>query len=245
MATEELKFISVITDEAMQKICFTEGGWDLQPFQWAVSNTDILNGITIIDEDGNITDAAWNKLTSLTTSDMMKDFDIGKWHQQAFSSVIKINSITLKHHIVIPANVPVSSNQDIKVIYFLYNPHGDDEAPFLYAVAYALDDIIYEPGVTQSFYFDFSVTNTAYTGTDKTFSVNYIYPNEIADHNTADVELNEIHDGLVDRAGNRVITGNLTYDSNVVIENANDLSLVPKIYVDNLIAKLKADNGLV
>ena len=33
MASEETKFISVITDEAMQKICYTEGGWDLQPFQ--------------------------------------------------------------------------------------------------------------------------------------------------------------------------------------------------------------------
>ena len=245
MASEETKFISVITDEAMQKICYTEGGWDLQPFQWAVSNTDILSGIPIYDDDGDITPEAWEKLTSFTTSDMMADFDIGKWHQQSFSSIIKINTETLKHHVVIPANVSVSSNKDIKVIYFLYSPHADGEAPFLYAIAYAVEDVIYEPGITQSFYFDFTVTNTAYVDTDKTFSVNYIYPNEIADHNTCDVELGEIHDGLVDRQGNRSITGILKYDNDIDITNIPTNALVPKAYVDNIIAKLKADNDLV
>lgn len=246
MALEDTKFISVITDEAMQKICYTEGGWDLTPFQWAVSDTDILNGMPIYDDEGEVTDEVWNKLTSFTTSDMMKDFNAGgKWHQQSFSSIIKINTETLKHHVLIPSNVSVSTNKDIKVIYFLYSPHAESEAPFLYAIAYAVTDVIYEPGITQSFYFDFTVTNTEYVDTDKTFSVNYIYPNEIADHNTADVELNEIHDGLVDRAGNRSITGILHYDSSVSIDSANENTLVSKKYVDGLIRTLKEKNGLI
>ena len=232
------KFISAITDEAMQKICYVGGGWTLQPYQYIVSETDILDGTVIFDDDGKVTEEAYEKLLSFTTSDMQDDVSKGSdvaWHQEAFSSITKANETTLTHHIVIPPNVDVPSNKTIKTIYFLYK--SQDEEIFLYAIAYAVEDVIYEKGITQSLFFNFTVTNTKYVD-DINFTLNYSYPNEIADHNTSE----NVHDNLVRRDGSKTITGTLMYSGERSF--TSPYQLVSKEYIDSLIEKLKADNGL-
>ena len=106
------KFITVITDEAMQKICYEGGGWILSPFQFAVSETDVLKNTTVLDERGNVTDEAYEKLTSLTTSDMMADISGANnvWCQLPFSSITKANDTTLNHNVIIPSDYGVKTN---------------------------------------------------------------------------------------------------------------------------------------
>ena len=232
------KWISVITDEAMQKICYECGGWQLTPYKYAVTETDLLKNITVVDDQGNVTDEAYEKLTSLTTADMLDDINntTKVWCIQPFSSITKSNDYSLLHHIVIPSDL-VDINKDIKTIYFQYQANNGEI--FLYAVAYAIEDIIYEKGVTQSFYFNFTVSNKIYSG-DTNFVINYTYPQEIADHNTADIYANQIHDGLVDRGGQRTLTGVLSYNENKRFTNNNQL--VSKQYVDEMFTKLFAAN---
>ena len=233
------KFITVITDEAMQKICYEGGGWILSPFQFAVSETDVLKNTTVLDERGNVTDEAYEKLTSLTTSDMMADISGANnvWCQLPFSSITKANDTTLNHNVIIPSDYGVKTNKTIKTIYFKYQ--NNDGEIFLYAVAYAIEDITDEIGVTQSFYFTFSVANRRSID-DVTFTVNYTYPQEISDHNTTE----DAHSLLVKRDGSRTITGVLSYSGPRDFSSESGYVLVSKDYVDKLIAKLKADNNL-
>ena len=109
----------------------------------------------------------------------------------------------------------------------------------IYAIIDAIEDITYEIGVTQSFYFTFSVANRRSID-DVTFTVNYTYPQEISDHNTTE----DVHLLLVKRDGSRTITGVLSYSGPRDFSSESGYVLVSKDYVDKLIAKLKADNNL-
>lgn len=231
---EKDKFVTAITDEAMQRICYTGGGWELTPYQFAVSSKDVLNGITIYDDQGEVTDEAKIALTEMNSNDLNKDTHI--WCQFPFSSLIQDQTVknTLQHHLVIPGNAS-SVERDIKTIYFIYTPH--DGEPFLYAVAVAPEVIVYEPNVTQSFFFNFTVTNNFNTN-DVTFTVDYTYPQAIDDHNN-DVNA---HSNFVSRDGTRDITGTLRYSGER--EFTSDYQLVSKKYVDELIRVLKAQNNL-
>lgn len=230
------KFISVITDEAMQKICYTGGGWTLSPYQFAISETNLLGDIPPLDSEGNVTQEAYDKLKSMTSADMYADLATSsKWCQRPFEAITKTNATTLGHHVVVPADWKVSTNKKIKAIYFLYQ--AEDGEIFLYGIALAVEDIIYEKGITQSLLFNFSVANER-TVDEVNFVVNYTYPSEINDHNTSE----DVHDNLVRRDGSKTITGTLMYsgDRNFT----SQYQLVSKAYVDNLIAQLKANNNL-
>ena len=228
------KFISAITDEAMQKICYSGGGWTLQPYKYVISETDILKNISILDESGKVSDEAYEVLLSYTTSDAQEDRSIGGWHEDTFSSISKANSTTLTHHIMIPSDVDVETNKNIKTIYFFYR--SEDEEIFLYAIAYSLDTLVYERGVIQSLFFTFTVNNTKFTN-NLNFKIDYSFPREISDHNTSE----DVHDTLVKRDGSRIITGTLEYNGD---RTFTDYQLVSKQYVDSIIAKLKQDNNL-
>lgn len=233
------KFISAITDEAMQKICYEGGGWVLTPFEFSVSETDLLDGIAQIDADGNLLneDECLQKLTSLNTSDMMDDIQSGGrvWCTLPFSSVTKANSTTLSHHVLIPPDISIIGEKKVKTIYFKYQ--NNEGEIFLYAVACALADNTYEVGVTQSLFFTFTVSNSKYMD-GVNFDINYTYPQEISDHNTAV----DVHDNLVRRDGSKTITGTLMYSGNR--EFTSDFQLVSKEYVDSLIRELKLNNNL-
>ena len=220
------EFVSAITDEAMERICYNGGGWELTPFQFAVSEKDVLEGVpSIIDGTGRITDVAYEKLKEMTTDDLNSDDLI--WCQLPFSSCSKVNDMTLAHHITIPPNLTIDSDfKKVKTIYFLYKAH--DESIFLYAVARALEDIEYENGIVQSHFFNFTVTN-ANTSSEVDFLINYTYPTDIESHNT---DVNS-HENLVSRDGSRNIEGILAYDQSFNFTNSKQL--VSKQYVDDLV----------
>jgi len=231
------KFITVITDEAMQKICYEGGGWTITPYQFKVSDTDILEGVQVLDGSGNVTDEAMEKLLAFNTAKMEEDRTAPGnhvWCEKPFQSIRKANENTLSHHVVIPPDLEYSS-KTIKVIYFIYKAENED--PFLYGLAYALEDIIYEAGITQSFFFTFTVANSK-TVQDIEYVINYTYPDEISDHNTSP----DVHDNLLKRDGTRSITGTLQYSGDREFDS--DFQLVSKRYVDMLIAELKANNNL-
>jgi hypothetical protein len=245
MATKKNQFITVITDEAMQKICYDGGGWILSPFEFAISETDVLSGIQVLTPEGDVSDEALEKLNSLNTQDMMNDINNSKvWCQLPFSSIMQANSTTLNHHIVIPPDLDVTSNKTIKTIYFKYKNNFNEV--FLYAVAYAIDTedtagITYEIGVTQSFFFTFTVTNAS-VGENVKFKVNYVYPQDIDDHNYNE----DVHENLLKRDGSRSVTGNyLAYNSDRDFSRAGNYALVTKGYVDSLINILKQNNNLI
>lgn len=235
-------FVSAITDEAIQRICYTGGGWDLNPFHFIVSETNVLDGITIFNPDGTLTEAAKTKLTSLTTEDISQDLQ--NWFESPFSAVTKSSksstesssaSSTLAHHIVIPAN---ASNfpKNINTIYFLYKEHNTGDI-FLYAVAVATEELLFEPGVTQSLFFNFTI-QSASAVPEVNFVINYTYPSDIADHNTSE----DVHNNLVRRDGSLLLTGTLMYNGNRTF--TGDYQLVSKEYVDQQIRILKLDNNL-
>jgi len=239
------KFITVITDEAMQKICYEGGGWVLTPYEFAVSETDVLDGIQVIDPlTEEPTPEALEKLNSLNTQSMMDDINNNKvWCQLPFSSIVQANATTLNHHVVIPPDLDVTSNKTIKTIYFKYQSNANEV--FLYAIAYAVDTedsygITYEIGVTQSFFFTFTVANQSSIDIVK-FQVNYTYPQDIDDHNLSD----DVHDNMLKRDGSRTATNFLNYSGYRDFSTAGNYALVSKDYVDNLIAKLKRDNNLI
>lgn len=230
------KWVSVITDEAMQKICYEGGGWQLSPYRFAISETDYLQGMSVVEPSGIISDDAYKKLTSITTAAMQEDISTTSnvWCISPFSSITKSADNSLLHHIVIPPDLAdVITNKNIKTIYFQYQ--ANNEEVFLYAIAHAVEDILYESGVTQSFYFNFTVSNRLYMG-NTDFVVNYTYPQEISDHNTTE----DVHDCLVKRDGSREITNILSYASINKFTKSNEL--VSKSYVDSLIKSLVAAN---
>lgn len=231
------KFISAITDEAMQRICYNGGGWELTPYRFAVSSTDVLEGITVY--SGNaVTEEAQTKLKELTSNYM--NSDSGVWCELPFSSLIQDqqNKNVLQHHLIIPATQS-SSEKTIKTIYFIYSPHEGN--PFLYAVAYAPTAITFEPGVTQSFFFNFKVTNGD-NDNDATYVINYTYPQEIDDHNNDLTAHGSLFNNCIMRDGTKTITGTLMYSGDRTF--TNDFQLVSKGYVDNIINTLKSNNHL-
>lgn len=232
------KFISAVTDEAMQRICYNGGGWELTPYRFIVSDTDILNGATIYDSSGDVTEEVKTILKEYTSNMMMNDS--GNWCELPFSSLTKDSTKqnTLTHHLVIPAN-QTTTEKDIKTIYFVYKPH-EGEA-FLYAVAVAPTAIIFEPGLTQSLFFNFTVNNE-YNTSSVSFTINYTYPQEIEDHNNDTEAHSSILSKYVLRDGSRTISNPLMYSTEM--QFTNNYQLVSKAYVDNLINTLKANNNL-
>lgn len=244
------QFILAITNEAMDKVCYeTTGGnsgWNLRPYQFAISETDVLASFTdeeIFNEDGSVKPAIYDYLQKLTTQDL-KDDSSNIWCELPFSGVTKIGNVdagaeatgmgTLSHHIVIPADLTISGQtKQIKTIYYIYIDNRN--VPFLYAVARANSYMIYETGLTQKYFFDFTVAN-AYALMATQFVVNYSYPFEIQDHNNSD----KAHDDLLKRDGSRSLTGMLEYDaSHPAITKTHQL--VDKEYVDTYVA----DNATV
>ena len=210
------QFISAITDEAMQKICYSTGGsgsgWTLKPYEFAISSTDILSGYSdsqIFDSEGHVKPEIQEILKDFTTEKMQQDMNSGNvWCELPFSGVTKPKkeSDTLTHHLVVPSNY-FSDQQvkQIKTIYFIYRDQNNNG--FLYALARATNYMAYETGVTQSFFFNFTVTNSQ--SIDMTnFIVNYSYPLEIEGHNQSTAS----HMPLVMRDGSRTLTGILEYE---------------------------------
>lgn len=235
------QFLSAITDEAMSRICY-DGGWNLTPYSFMISEADILEGWTddqIFDSDGNATSEVLEYLKLYTTEQMQEAYDNGYvWYTNQFSSITQANDTTLTHHITIPGDVVIStSSKDIKTIYFVYR--DNDGQDFLYAIARCNTTLIYEESVTQSFFFNFTVTNAA-TQDMTNFILNYSCAQEIEDHNTTFGP--EIHSDLVARDGSRTLIGELLYESDVEITNEN--AVVDKGYVDNKFALMQGDASL-
>lgn len=239
------QFISAITDEAMSRICYA-GGWDLKPFRFLVSQTDVF--------DGTSTQPAWDKkdlwdqgddaireqlkgeacqyLQKIVTQNMQDDYTSGNaWFNAKFSSITKTNETTLAHHLNIPGDIAIDTNsKSIKTIYFVYQDNAGQD--FLYAIARCNVTLIFEKGITQSFFFNFTVTN-AQTQDMTEFILNYSCAHEIEDHNTTFGD--NIHSNLVARDGSRVINGILKYTGLEVEDFVDDDSLIPKKYVDKYI----------
>ena len=228
------QFISAITDEAMSRICY-DGGWNLTPYMFFVSETDVFEGWSesqIFNEDGTPTEEAKTFLKTYTTVQMQNDYTSGNvWYSNQFSSVSQANSTTLTHHINIPGDIAIdTTSKEIKTIFFIYKDHYDQD--FLYALARSNSTLIFEHGVTQSFFFNFTVTNAA-TQDMTNFILNYSCAHEIEDHNTTFGP--QIHSNLVARDGSRDINGILTYTEIDADDFTNDKQLVSKGYVDKYI----------
>ena len=256
MATKD-QFISAITDEAMQRICYDEdsdgNGWTLTPLQFAISSTDVFAGWSdseIWGDNGKVTKAAYEHLHDFTTEDMKADMDPltgGVWYESKFSGITPVksggsaeegydSSATLTHHIVLPTNaLPEGESGQIKTIYFIYVDPNNNE-PFLYGLARATEYLGYEAGVTQSFFFNFTVANTDEL-TNIKFDVKYAYPLELEDHN----QHPNSHNNLIARDGSRSITSVLNYTTNVSINGAADTALANKKYVDDKVDTITSD----
>ena len=227
------QFISAITDEAMTRICYA-GGWNLTPYMFFISQTDVLEGWTdeqIFDLQGNVREEVLTFLKQYTTEQMQNDYTSGNvWYSNRFSSISQANSTTLTHHINIPGDVAIdTSSKEIKTIFFIYRDNAEQD--FLYALARSNGMLIFEHGITQSFFFNFTVTNAA-TQDMTNFILNYSCAQEIEDHNTTWGP--QIHSNLVARDGSRTLTGELKYENNIAPTTNN--SLVDKLYVDNKFA---------
>ena len=238
------QFILAITNEAMDKVCYEttggDSGWNLRPFQFAITETDVLAQYTddqIFNADGTVKDEIYDYLQTLTTKDLEKDVD-NIWCELPFSGVTKIGVnnegegatgfSTLSHHIVIPADLTISGEtKQIRSIYYIYMDNRG--IPFLYAVARANNYMIYEAGLTQKYFFDFTVAN-AYALKAGEFVVNYSYPLEIQDHNNSA----DAHEDLVKRDGSRVLTGLLNYSQDHT-SITQPTQLVDKAYIDKII----------
>lgn len=216
------QFISVITDEAMQRVCYDKG-WSFTPYMFGVSTKDILEGYSedqIFNEDGTVNTMAYNVMKQFTTSQMDQDDYAGNiWCQLPFSSLSKATATAVNHHIVIPANLDIDGEtKQIKTIYFIYKDVNN--LPFLYAVARANSYMIYEAGVTQSFFFNFTITNSPSQDISQ-FVINYTYPQDIEAHNTSPDE--DIHPSLMARNGERLATGIFEYDKKNTFTKPNQL----------------------
>ena len=241
-------FVSAVTDEAIQRICYNGGGWELTPYRAAISENNILQGITILDENNQLTPEAVEILTRITSEDYNL---IDRWFESPFSAVSKTGSnkavSTLTHHIVIPADYSIGAvnTKNIGTIFFIYQEH-ETENPFLYGVAVPTETLTFEAGITQSLFFNFSVQSSI-SLSDTSYVINYTYPQDINDHNLS----SDVHDNLLKRDGSRTITydengnyGVLRYDGTRDWNNLPSTSLVAKEYIDAQINKLKSDNNL-
>lgn len=239
------QFISVVTDEAMARICY-DGGWNLKPYKFYISQKDIFEGSTT--QEAWAKKAAWDAgdasvreelkqeafeyLQKVVTEDMQDDYTSGNvWYNARFSSITKANETTLVHHVNIPGDVAIdTTSKTIKTIYFIYQDNAGQD--FLYALARCNGDLIFETGITQSFFFNFTVTNTQSQELTE-FVLNYSCAHEIEDHNTTFGP--EIHSNLVARDGSRSISGILKYANIDVSQFTDPDQLIPKKYVDQYI----------
>ena len=236
------QFILAITNEAMDRACYEttagDGGWILSPYQFAISDTDPLAGYSddqIFNEDGSVKPEIYELLQKMTTQDL-RDDERKIWCQLPFSGVTKVSNPgdTLSHLVAIPADHPiVGESKQIKTIYFIYTDNRGLQ--FLYAIARANADLVYEAGLAQKYFFNFTVANK-YEMDATEFVVNYSYPLEIQSHNNSP----DAHDMLVDRAGTRSITGLLNYITNHSTITAGN-TIVDKDYVDTVLAALRRD----
>lgn len=233
------QFISVITNEAMSRVCYA-GGWNLKPIKFYISQTDILDGWEKKDawdsgdEDtrNRLKEEAFTYLKNIVTETMQNDYTSGNvWYNANFASVSKANETTLTHHVVIPGDVAIdTSSKTIKTIYFLYQDNAGQN--FLYAIARSNTELIFETGITQSFFFNFTVTNSdAQEMTE--FILNYSSAQEIEDHNTTFGP--EIHSNLVARDGSRTLNGVLSYTGIDDEDFTKEDQLVSKGYVDKFV----------
>lgn len=228
------QFISVITNEAMSRICY-DGGWNLKPYMFFISQTDVLEQYSedeIFNKDGSVKPAIFEYLKDLTTENMDTDYVAGNvWFSANFSSVSKANSTTLTHHINIPGDLSLdSSAKQIRTVYFIYqDAYGQS---FLYALARANATLLFESGVSQSFFFNFTVTNSQ-TQEMTEFILNYSCAHEVEDHNVTWGD--NIHSNLVARDGTRKITGILNYSGIGPDDFTKPEQLVSKAYVDKYI----------
>lgn len=228
-----MKYIVTITDEGIDRTCYKGGGWDFTPYGYAISSTDILSDITVLDE-GTVTDVALTTLKKMNKSLYLGDSNI--WYSNQFSFITKCNDVSLIHKIVVPSN---ASQEDkiIKTVYFLYKNTHISEEPFLYAVAYAVNDIEYKANTLYSDFFTFTLT-TAHKKADKMY-LDYSFPEFIYEHNTQLTD--ETHIDLLATDGSRKMSGILNYSKTRTFETYD---LVDKEYVDSVIAVLKSNNNL-
>lgn len=239
------QFISAVTNEAMSRICYS-GGWDLKPYKFLVSQTDIFDGISSqpawdkkdIWDNGDdevkeqLKEEASKYLQKVITEDMQQDYSAGNaWFNARFSSITKTNETTLAHHLNIPGDIAIDTNsKTIKTIYFIYQDNSGQD--FLYAVARCNATLIFEKGITQSFFFNFTVTN-AISQDMTNFILNYSCAHEIEDHNTTFGS--NIHSDLVARDGSRALNGILSYTGIDADDFTQGEQLVSKAYVDKYI----------
>ena len=239
------QFISAITDEAMARICY-DGGWGLKPYKFLISQFDIFDGSSTQEPwsrkqawdsgDEAVREAlkgeAFEYLQKVVTENMQNDYTSGNvWYNARFSSVTKANETTLVHHVNIPGDVAIdTTSKTIKTIYFVYQDNAGQD--FLYAVARCNSSLIFETGITQSFFFNFTVTNSQ-TQEMTEFILNYSCAHEIEDHNVTFGP--EIHSNLVARDGSRLLSGVLKYNNISVDQFTDGDQLISKKYVDQYI----------
>ena len=183
-------------------------GWHLKPKRWIVSEV-----VTSFEKDGE-----FKKIS-------LKDC----WWTSPFSGLLAEGENRLLHGIVFPPNIDTQNmEKSIAEIYFIYEDIYGNE--FLYAIARPENPVIYTPGVTQSYYFAFTLNNATVADT---FTIDYTYPQDIEDHNNK----LEVHTNLLKRDGSRTASGILSYDKD--LEFTNDFDIINKKYADSITDYIK------
>ena len=198
----KIDFKMIITDQGVTyaRQAVDNPGWYLKPKRWEI--TDIRGELSL----------------SRTFADRSKS-----WVNLPFSGLIPEGDNRLLHSIVIPPDATTLETV-IGEIYFIYEDYYGNE--FLYAIAQPVSDtpVYYTPGVSQSYYFAFTLTNATVADT---FTINYTYPQDIEDHNNKI----DVHSNLLKRDGSRTANGILSYATD--LEFINDFDIINKKYVQN------------
>lgn len=207
MAT--IEFSMIITDEAVTyaREAQVNPGWYLTPLKWAISEQQ-------------------GELSVTRTTDSM----FAAWVSQPFSGVHATGTNKLLHSVVVPPNA-YHTEMVIGEIYFIYKDYYGNE--FLYAIAQPTSNIVFSPGVYQSYSFVFSLNNTEVSDI---YTIDYTYPQDIEDHNQ---DPNAHDDHLLARNGSRLATGILRYDKKLTYSTNRDI--VDKEYVDKITDVLEND----
>lgn len=200
----DVTFNLYITNEGVAEAreTLSNPGWYLIPYQFRISqNRGQINATRTYDS-----------------------IDTNPWYSEAFSGVTAgTTDNKLIHSVIIPPVIQGQTGERIYgEIYFIYKNHNNE--PFLYAIGAPTTSLAWSPGVSQQFYFAFTLNNVNIADT---FDIQYTYPQDISDHNTN----SDSHELLLKRDGSRAATGILTYDSSKTFTQDNQIT--NKKYVDD------------
>lgn len=248
-------FTTVIVDEAIVRSANAANygsGWTFKPFHFALLEDDILEPYIRGKSEESIyqysseasekygepyyelADDLITKLCQFNT-DSYNELNLNNkvWFESSFAG-LEGEGESVTHTINIPGNVSDTSCK-INTIVFLYeNNYG---SKYVHAVARANKPIVFVPGITQTFVFQFTISRERQV-TGNNLIVNYTYPQDIANHNnsyTGDTNYNNVHPFFLDTEGVRKANQVLHYNEPKDFTNESPNAIPDKAYVDAII----------